>query len=797
MKLNTIQREGQWSNIADSLNENFSKVDNAVEALNAATIKNIGYFATVDALREAYPIASAGAKAYVGSDYPYAIYLWDVATSTWVDSSETGGEESVNLGDYYTKEETDEKVTELELVIGEYNKTLTAKPNMSVEVLLQPTNKIQFLVLTAASSFTYLYVRKEGESNYTIYNGYQQFATGVSHKVSFDYNVTGIWVFFPSTTSANTATISVDSGLKMQIQSVDSGLKSVKDVVIMAPDVIPSSIEEGGIRLRYHIEREDVATDLTIKLLSEDYQVAVDFYDVNNSIYRSLSWANELFVPNESYSKIRLNFKRVDGAAFTFDEIKDYIVFGGYVVSNLGVSNNQSYKSELDLHRQADSTRYLSYYLYDYNNVSDLLFVGEESLNRVFKNFYIVKDSKFTLNINTIGKPWNVAFTAFDKDGNKLVDSGWQTNIIYKEQIINNAVNLRLAFAYMTGDYMYKEQDLNDAILSFNLKAVKDVDLEEKMSQNAYYGSPVRLNIFKQKQYGYTKEELLSVIYDNTKLIERYNQSIAVADNRIFAFADSGFFDITNGENNVIVYDATTMQEVGRGCTGIADSHHNNAQFLKSIKYDINDKYPLLVLSRGDYPGASADYKQFYIMRVIENDGVFIFERLKTITCNVVNVSYNGSWIYDEVNEVVYMYTHTIGNYQIRDGNNTCIIGFPLSIAEIKNTSDLTLNNEDVISRIVLPYGVWQSGECYNGRLYMPTQYMTEFNGTKQPFSGNNRLLVINPNDGNIDSLVPITEGIEPEGISIYDNKMYISYHNGAPNIGDVCLLIEGYTFDL
>lgn len=114
MKLNTIQREGQWSNIADSLNENFSKVDNAVEALNQATIKNVGYFSTVDALREAYPIASAGVKAYVGATYPFAIYLWDANTSTWVDSGKTGGEESVNLGDYYTKEETDEKVAELE-----------------------------------------------------------------------------------------------------------------------------------------------------------------------------------------------------------------------------------------------------------------------------------------------------------------------------------------------------------------------------------------------------------------------------------------------------------------------------------------------------------------------------------------------------------------------------------------------------------------------------------------------------------------------------------------------------------
>lgn len=78
------------------------------------SLKNKGYFATVEALQAAYPIAVSGSKAYVGVTYPFAIYLWDATTSTWMDSGETGGEESVDLGDYYTKKETDAKVAELE-----------------------------------------------------------------------------------------------------------------------------------------------------------------------------------------------------------------------------------------------------------------------------------------------------------------------------------------------------------------------------------------------------------------------------------------------------------------------------------------------------------------------------------------------------------------------------------------------------------------------------------------------------------------------------------------------------------
>ena len=114
MKLNSIPKSGQWNGISDRLNENFSKIIAEVESLGEATIKNCGYFSTLEALQEAYPIAGAGSKAYVGTSYPYAIYLWNTASSAWVDSGATGGEENVKLEDYYTKENVDEKITELE-----------------------------------------------------------------------------------------------------------------------------------------------------------------------------------------------------------------------------------------------------------------------------------------------------------------------------------------------------------------------------------------------------------------------------------------------------------------------------------------------------------------------------------------------------------------------------------------------------------------------------------------------------------------------------------------------------------
>ena len=100
-----------WGAEAANLNENFDKVSTAIEQVKNATIKCKGYFSSESALKLAIPTAAKGDKAYVGNNYPYQIWIWD--GSSWGDSGSVGGEESVNLGNYHTKEYTDAKLSEL------------------------------------------------------------------------------------------------------------------------------------------------------------------------------------------------------------------------------------------------------------------------------------------------------------------------------------------------------------------------------------------------------------------------------------------------------------------------------------------------------------------------------------------------------------------------------------------------------------------------------------------------------------------------------------------------------------
>jgi hypothetical protein len=114
MELQTIQTQTTWNDAAERINRNNLKIATELTKLGASTYKNKGYFASAESLVNAYPTASAGSIAYVGSSYPYAIYMWN---GSWVDSGETGGDESVPLGDYYTKEETQEVVEDFHVFL--------------------------------------------------------------------------------------------------------------------------------------------------------------------------------------------------------------------------------------------------------------------------------------------------------------------------------------------------------------------------------------------------------------------------------------------------------------------------------------------------------------------------------------------------------------------------------------------------------------------------------------------------------------------------------------------------------
>lgn len=99
--LNNVPSSGTYGGAINEVNHNFSLVKGAIDGLEGRTIRSKGLFPTVAALNAAYPSPIVGDYAYVGSGLPAEIYDC-VTAGTWHDTGQTGGSETINLGDYST-----------------------------------------------------------------------------------------------------------------------------------------------------------------------------------------------------------------------------------------------------------------------------------------------------------------------------------------------------------------------------------------------------------------------------------------------------------------------------------------------------------------------------------------------------------------------------------------------------------------------------------------------------------------------------------------------------------------------
>ena len=110
MELESVKSQTNWNEASSTINNNNSKIAIELHKLGNSTYKNKGYFKTLADLQRQYPTSSIGSIAYVGTSYPFSIYLWNETTSAWVNSGATGGDEALDLDNYYTKSEVEEKI---------------------------------------------------------------------------------------------------------------------------------------------------------------------------------------------------------------------------------------------------------------------------------------------------------------------------------------------------------------------------------------------------------------------------------------------------------------------------------------------------------------------------------------------------------------------------------------------------------------------------------------------------------------------------------------------------------------
>lgn len=138
--MNKIQNEGQWVDISAQLNSNFEQIETDIIALQQTSWANKGYYYTEEDLLSTHPTSNVGDRAFVGSFYPYVIYLY--TADGWIDTGETGDAAELQLKSHVDKHEQQLSNLETQLRIeSDGNSETIADIHSNLETLNTTANK--------------------------------------------------------------------------------------------------------------------------------------------------------------------------------------------------------------------------------------------------------------------------------------------------------------------------------------------------------------------------------------------------------------------------------------------------------------------------------------------------------------------------------------------------------------------------------------------------------------------------------------------------------------------------------
>lgn len=260
----------------------------------------------------------------------------------------------------------------------------------------------------------------------------------------------------------------------------------------------------------------------------------------------------------------------------------------------------------------------------------------------------------------------------------------------------------------------------------------------------------------------------------------RLHQSMCIWDSKAFCMNDGIECKVLDLESNNWLETVPLPDK----------SHHNNAQF-SGIYHNKDDKYPLLLLSRGSY---APDRNDVYIVKVNDTANHFSFSSIKTIHNSIREAMFNGSWVIDSDHNKLFLYCMTKGDYRLKEDNRFCVFSFRLP--DFFYPNDIVLGYQDVIDRWEYDYLTLQGGTYYNNYLLFNVQSLSSVDGRTDIVSTKD-VIAINTMTGKIEAIMPLEETIETEGICVFDNKLYVSFKQGSPDQKEMSVVFALYEYTL
>lgn len=309
--------------------------------------------------------------------------------------------------------------------------------------------------------------------------------------------------------------------------------------------------------------------------------------------------------------------------------------------------------------------------------------------------------------------------------------------------------------------------------------------------EHVYYGNAVNLGLFQQNKC--IRSTFVEHYFADEGSKTKWVQSMAIANGKIFLFCDGAARTAADAGYDFLVIDFASKQVVYRGLLpSEVASHCNNAQFLRKFYYNSNDPYPLLMLSKG----TQNDPATAFILRITETtENVFAVEIIKKFSSSLQSALYNGSWVFEPVNN--YLYLYTMSNAVWTTTTNNWMRIYQFNMFDPTESEEVVLTASDVIKTMDFDYMVLQGADAIGGKLFIPVQGFTKINGFTAGYYKTDQgrcVAVVNPSDGTIETIIP-SGPEENEGISIYEQKMYVSSKNGSATLSTTspCFDIQEY----
>ena len=280
-----------------------------------------------------------------------------------------------------------------------------------------------------------------------------------------------------------------------------------------------------------------------------------------------------------------------------------------------------------------------------------------------------------------------------------------------------------------------------------------------------YYGEHISLH-----EMGVLKNRFVSnkwfefsttTIQDINNYGFNYNQSIAMYNGYVFLFKDVSGGTVFDYSNKTIISQFTYSGTD-------PESHQNSAQFT-DIFYNSGDEFPLIIISR--CKGENAD--EGFVYRITRSNTQFTFTLINKIIPTFT--TYGCNWTPDNNNKLLYAVYYPNGDYTVTENNKLQIRAFNMpSASEIVSGNNISISESSFISKMEFDVRIIFQGSYGIGRKLFLTAQLPN----KDEYGWENFALVIDVFENKMMSRIPIEEGLEPEGVAIYNNKLYCSLKN-------------------